>query len=160
MSRSALLALLVFGVAPLARAAVDCSAVDASLPAPLSATVVAPAAAELYTRVSQLGMPAGVLATSYDEAQSLDRVLHRLRAESCRPLAGALPAAGTAQPGDPAAYKPQTAYDNTPWRFDMNQNGKRMTADEFDAWMKARGVRVVKARAAVEPAPEAAAQQQ
>jgi hypothetical protein len=25
----------------------------------------------------------------------------------------------------------------------MTQNGKRMTADEFDAWMKARGVRVV-----------------
>ena len=44
---------------------------------------------------------------------------------------------------DPAAYKPQTAFDNTPWRFNMTQNGKRMTADEFDAWMKARGVRVV-----------------
>jgi len=28
----------------------------------------------------------------------------------------------------------------------MSQNGKRMTAEEFDAWMKARGVRVVKAR--------------
>ena len=25
----------------------------------------------------------------------------------------------------------------------MVQDGKRMTADEFDAWMKARGVRVV-----------------
>ncbi|WP_235566516.1 hypothetical protein [Lysobacter sp. Root667] len=44
----------------------------------------------------------------------------------------------------PAAYKPKTRYDNTPWRFNMEQNGKRMTADEFDAWMKAKGVRVAK----------------
>ena len=28
-------------------------------------------------------------------------------------------------------------------RFDMQQNGRKMTAEEFDAWMKARGVRVV-----------------
>jgi len=45
---------------------------------------------------------------------------------------------------DPATYKPKTQFDNTPWRFDMNQNGKRMTADEFSAWMQARGVRVAK----------------
>ena len=43
-----------------------------------------------------------------------------------------------------AAYKPKTRHDNTPWRFHMEQNGKRMTADEFDAWMKAKGVRVAK----------------
>lgn len=29
-----------------------------------------------------------------------------------------------------------------PWRFDMRQDGRTMTADEFDAWMKARQVRV------------------
>ena len=45
---------------------------------------------------------------------------------------------------DPATYKPKTAHDNTPYRFNMNQNGKKMTADEFDAWMKSRGVRVAK----------------
>lgn len=39
----------------------------------------------------------------------------------------------------------------------MSQNGKRMTAEEFDAWMKARGVRVVKARPVAAPAPAAAA---
>ena len=43
-----------------------------------------------------------------------------------------------------AAYQPKTRYDNTPWRFNMEQNGKRMTADEFDAWMKVKGVRVAK----------------
>ena len=58
-----------------------------------------------------------------------------------------------ANASDPAAYKPQTEYDNTPWRFDMSQNGKRMTADEFDAWMKARGGRGAKGA----PAPAATA---
>ena len=29
-----------------------------------------------------------------------------------------------------------------PWRFDMRQDGKPMTTDEFDAWMKQRQVRV------------------
>lgn len=29
-------------------------------------------------------------------------------------------------------------------RFDMQQNGRKMTAEEFDAWMKARGIRVAK----------------
>ncbi|WP_235568799.1 hypothetical protein [Lysobacter sp. Root983] len=49
---------------------------------------------------------------------------------------------GSAAAAAPTAYKPKTRYDNTPWRFNMEQNGKRMTADEFDAWMKAKGVRV------------------
>jgi rare lipoprotein A len=48
------------------------------------------------------------------------------------------PAAPTSAP----AYKPKTEHDNSPWRFDMSQNGRRMTADEFDAWMKAKGIRV------------------
>ena len=29
-------------------------------------------------------------------------------------------------------------------RFDMQQNGRKMTAEEFDVWMKARGIRVAK----------------
>ena len=52
---------------------------------------------------------------------------------------------------DAETYQPKTKHDNTPYRFNMEQNGKRMTADEFDAWMKARGVRV----ATGEPAPVA-----
>ena len=68
---------------------------------------------------------------------------------SCRELPGAGQGHACAAPAlpsasNPAAYKPQTQYDNTPWRFNMSQNGKRMTAEEFDAWMKARGVRVAK----------------
>ena len=43
---------------------------------------------------------------------------------------------------DSNGYVPRTKDDNTPWRFDMNQNGKRMTAGQFDAWMKAKGIHV------------------
>ncbi|RDZ29627.1 hypothetical protein DX914_00555 [Lysobacter silvisoli] len=64
------------------------------------------------------------------------------------------PRTRSAAGNDPATYKPKTRYDNTPWRFDMEQNGRRMTADEFDAWMKARGVRVAKGAPAVKAQQE------
>jgi hypothetical protein len=153
MLRIALAGVLGLVLVPAAHAAVDCSA-SAVVPAPLPATVVAPVASELYARQGQLGMPSGVLSSSSSEGQSLDQVLMRLRVESCNNVASAIPARPAINANDPAAYKPQTEFDNTPWRFDMSQNGKRMTAEEFDAWMKARGVRVVKARPA---AAEAAA---
>lgn len=57
-------------------------------------------------------------------------------------------AAGAQQIPTDGSYQPRTAFDNAPWRFDMEQNGKRMTAAEFDAWMVARGVRVVPSRGA------------
>ncbi len=53
------------------------------------------------------------------------------------------------------AYVPLTKDDNTPWRFDMSQNGKRMTSAEFDAWMKARGIRVATGKPATNVTPEA-----
>jgi len=141
--------------APAAMAATGCPAGLAPAPLQVAGTSVAPVATELASRGSQLGMPAGVLAPGADPGQSLDRVLLRLRIEGCRNVASALPAApAAASPNDPVAYKPQTEFDNTPWRFDMSQGGKRMTADEFDAWMKARGVRVARGAA---PAPAAAA---
>ncbi len=54
-------------------------------------------------------------------------------------------------------YKPKTQFDNTPYRFNMHQNGKKMTADEFDAWMKSRGFRVAKGKAPAAGAAPAAA---
>jgi rare lipoprotein A len=42
------------------------------------------------------------------------------------------------------------------WRFDMRQDGKAMTADEFDAWMKARRARVATGKAG-KPDPYGAA---
>ncbi|MBB3842686.1 hypothetical protein [Xanthomonas arboricola] len=157
MLRTATAGLLCLALIPAAYAAPNCAGSTVSQPLPLPATVIAPAAAEFYTRSVQLGMPTGVLAQPYTTEQSVDRVLLRLRVEGCQDLAKVIPPGGTVNPNDPAAYKATTAFDNTPWRFDMSQNGKRMTAEEFDAWMKARGVRVVKARPVAAPAPAAAA---
>ncbi len=43
---------------------------------------------------------------------------------------------------DASTYSKRTEFDNAPYRFDMEQNGRRMSADEFDAWMIKRGIRV------------------
>lgn len=133
----------LFLAAPFAaHATADCAGVPKTMP--VRPTLVPPVAAEFTPTTSQLGAQRGVLSHAYDEAQSVERVLLRLRIEKCQNLANAMPAPSAIDPNDPAAYKPQTAYDNTPWRFDMSQGGRRMTADEFDAWMKARGVRVAR----------------
>jgi|GEM_PF-1571880 len=55
------------------------------------------------------------------------------------------------------AHVPRTAHDNSPYRFNMTQNGRRMTADEFEAWMRARGIRVATGRPAAAPAAAPAA---
>ena len=159
---TAALCLMAMAQVPVALASPDCSGNPVPQPLPLRPTLLAPVAPEFQSLTTQLGAPSGVLAQGYDEALSVDHVLLRLRVEGCQPLAKALPP-GVLDPNNPAAYKPQTEFDNTPWRFDMSQGGKRMTAEEFDAWMKARGVRVVKARAPapaapVEPVVEAAAE--
>lgn len=42
------------------------------------------------------------------------------------------------------------------YRFDMEQEGRKMSADEFDAWMKSRGVRIARGApvpATTSPAP-------
>ena len=64
-------------------------------------------------------------------------------------------AAGAAT-AEAAEYKPRTEHDNTPWRFNMEQDGKRMSADQFDAWMKSKGVRVAKGPATAPAAVTAA----
>ena len=126
-------------------------------PQPLQATAVVPVANELAAlSPGQLGSPDGVLAQAYEENLSLDLVLLRIRMQACRDLASVTPGASVVDPADPAAYKPRTEFDNTPWRFNMSQNGKNMTADEFSAWMKSRGVRVARG-AATPPAPAAPA---
>lgn len=128
----------------------NCSALAATPAVPMQATMLAPLAPELTAPRHRLGAPTGVLSQALDEALSVDQVLLRMRIESCQ-IAKATPATVPGMPSstDPAAYKPLTEFDNTPWRFDMNQNGKRMTADEFSAWMKAKGVRVAKGAAPV-----------
>ena len=88
-------------------------------------------------------------------------VVSALLALSCASLAyAAEPVPATATAGaatDAADYKPRTEHDNTPWRFNMEQGGKRMTADQFDAWMKSKGVRVAKGTGSPAPADAVAA---
>ncbi|MFY2762514.1 hypothetical protein [Arenimonas sp. MALMAid1274] len=90
--------------------------------APLPASVPAP----------EMARPATAILRCVD----LAAFTARLR----QPVAPMAPRAAT--PAAQGAYVPKTAHDNTPWRFDMTQNGRRMTAEEFDAWMKAKGIRV------------------
>jgi len=163
LSRRARIALMLF-CAPLASFAQTsgiCTS-DLMVATPVRPSLLSPVAIELSPGTTQLGNGSGVLSQAFDEALSVDNVLLRIRQDGCRAMARAKPASSVVDPNDPATYKPKTEFDNTPWRFDMTQNGKRMTADEFDAWMKAKGVRVVRANAAVavpaasEPVPASA----
>lgn len=102
-----------------------------------------------------LGGANGVLSQAYNQTLSVDSLVTRLKIANCRALASASAPRMSSSQIDAATYKPRTEFDNAPWRFDMTQNGKRMTADEFDAWMKSKGVRV--AKGAPEPQPAAVA---
>ncbi|GAB3733701.1 hypothetical protein GCM10028794_11470 [Silanimonas algicola] len=81
---------------------------------------------------------AGMAVSPSNSPVSVQSFLQRVR----QPVAAVPAAAGT------GGYVPRTAHDNSPYRFDMTQNGRRMTAEEFDAWMKARGIRVATGRPA------------
>jgi hypothetical protein len=135
--------LLLLGLfaAPMAAQAASCP--SPSIPQP-SPTVAAPVASELSFEPRPLGSPTGVLSQAYDSALSVDSVLLRRQLAACYEVANAAPAATGVSPDNPAAYKPKTQFDNTPWRFNMSQNGKKMTADEFAKWMEAKGVHVAK----------------
>jgi hypothetical protein len=65
--------------------------------------------------------------------------------------------AQAAQPTPSTQYKPRTQQPADANRFYMEQNGKRMSAEEFDAWMKSRGIRVATGKptkASDKPDPE------
>jgi len=82
-------------------------------------------------RVEVRALTAGedaALAVAPAEASAMDRLV--------RKLPEALASAGPAQ-----ALQPSPTGEPG-YRFDMQQDGKVMTADEFDAWMKSRRVRV------------------
>ena len=125
--------------------AMDCSASSATQP--LRPTLLAPVANELAQLGSSLGAANGVLSQGTDESESVDQVLLRIRIESCQNVATVTPAPGVVSPDNPATYKPRTQFDNAPWRFNMSQNGKNMTTDEFSAWMQSRGVHVARGAA-------------
>jgi rare lipoprotein A len=81
-------------------------------------------------------------------ATAMDRMVAAL------PIANA--EAGERKP-TPANAEPEPSPPG-PWRFDMRQDGKPMTADEFDKWMKERRVRVATGKPGApdaRPAPSA-----
>jgi rare lipoprotein A len=59
---------------------------------------------------------------------------------------GSSAAAGATPASVPSSTAPPPASADESWRFDMNQDGRTMTADEFDAWMAQRKVRVATGR--------------
>ncbi|MGJ7901931.1 hypothetical protein [Lysobacter sp. 1R34A] len=156
--RHAIAGLTLFLIAGAAQAqgASNCAALTAARVQPVQPTLIAPISPELVAPSHQLGAPTGVLSQALDEALSVDQVLLRIRLDGCNVAKAAPASTGMPSANDPAAYKPKTQFDNTPWRFDMSQGGKRMTADEFSAWMKAKGVRVAKGNGTAAPAAPAA----
>ena len=159
MRRIVFTSLLGLAVVPFAQAATpDCSSDKlTATPVAMRPLLAPPVASEFVALNSQLGAPRGVLAQSIDDAQSVEQVLLRVRIAQCKQVAMAVPAKAVANPNDPAGYKPKTQFDNTPYRFNMTQNGKRMTADDFDAWLKANGYSAGKRQEAPAAAPAAPA---
>ena len=130
MIRSALLTFLALPAAFAASPAMASSpACDTAAAAPLPASVPAP----------EMKHSAPAPASCVNVQAFVDRARRPAAAPTA---AAARPTASAPASGSQGAYVPKTQHDNTPWRFDMNQNGRRMTAEEFDAWMKAKGIRV------------------
>lgn len=102
-------------------------------PTPMAA---APAAAVKTTVAT--GKPAPVAA-----AEPVKTTVATGQPAPAKAVASAAPAAAPGKPG-PHDY-----------RFDMMQNGKSMTADEFDAWMKSRQVRVATGQPVAPPPAKA-----
>ena len=106
------------------------------------------------TRATSTALPAGVhIATGKPQpASAIDELVSAL------PIAGAN--AGERVPQAVAPSVPAAMPANTDWRFDMRQDGRTMSADEFDAWMLSRRARVATGkpgvpgpRTIVDPAP-------
>ena len=152
LSATGLIALVTAFASPVYAAAVDCATFKPLAPAKGNVLQLTPIAEELAPPSAQLGTGVG-FSQLFSEGATVEVVLSRVQHQECRATAASAtsPLSATASAG---AYQPKPGESSTAWRFDMTQNGKRMTADEFDAWMKARGVRVVKGSAPVAvPAP-------
>jgi hypothetical protein len=133
MIRSALLTFLAlpaaFSASPVLAASPACST---AATAPLPASVPAP----------EMKHSAPVPASCINVQAFVERARRPAAAPAAATAPATRPATSAPASGSQGAYVPKTQHDNTPWRFDMNQNGRRMTAEEFDAWMKAKGIRV------------------
>ena len=110
------------------------------------------------------GKPVASIVTEHRSASAIDQLLAAL------PIASAnaderLPQAVPPSPAKPPSSMPiptaQATTANAGQRFDMRQDGRTMTADEFDRWMRARRMRVATGKpetpALATAAPSAAA---
>lgn len=116
------------------------------------------------------GTALGATSTTPTQATSVAVQSPRASAQASGPSAldrvvAALPI-GSANAGERAQAPASAAASETrpapggPWRFDMRQDGRTMTADEFEAWMKSRQVQVATGKplagvAKAAPAPTA-----
>ena len=93
-------------------------------------------------RAMPTALPAGVhIATGKPHpASSIDQLVSAL------PIGSANAGERVPQAVAPAAAAASPAPANTDWRFDMRQDGRTMSADEFDAWMQSRRARVATGR--------------
>lgn len=111
------------------------------------------------------GKPASLAASGAGRAQpttAMDKLVGLLPVAAAN-AGESLPAAAAPAGPAPVVEAPVPAVSNTAaapgreWRFDMQQDGKAMTADEFDAWMKSRRARVATGKAGTpEPRPSSA----
>jgi rare lipoprotein A len=92
-------------------------------------------------RETSTTLPAGVhIATGKPQpASAIDKLVSAL------PIAAANASERTPQAGGPLVAT-SVVPANTDWRFDMRQDGRTMSADEFDAWMLSRRARVATGR--------------
>jgi len=66
-------------------------------------------------------------------------------------LVGLLPVAAANAGERPPQVASASTSPGREWRFDMRQDGKAMTADEFDAWMRSRRARVATGKPTASP---------
>jgi hypothetical protein len=121
-------------------AAVDCATFK-----PLANRSDAPQSPPIAEELTVQALGDTGLSHASSRGATVEVVLSRIQRQECLAIAAA------------AANAPKPVQGGGSYRFNMTQGGKRMTADEFDAWMKAQGVRVVKSPVAAD-VPTAAAQ--
>lgn len=110
-----------------AHAAVDCATYK-----PLANRSDAPQSPLIAEELAPPAVGDTGLSHASSTGATVEVVLSRIQHQECLAIAAA------------AANAPKPVQGGGSYRFNMTQGGKRMTADEFDAWMKAQGVRVVK----------------
>ena len=127
----------------------------AASPAPAAGTPAKAAAATLPlppgVRIATGRPTTAPAATQSGASTAMDRLVGMLPVAAAnageRPPQAQSPGATSVASRTVAASGPASLRPGTEWRFDMLQDGKAMTADEFDAWMKSRRARVATGKA-------------